>query len=535
MKKKLSLFIFALVFVATAFAHYTPLKPFVLHHWVLTDRTEIDASFLMYKKGLVYIETGNNTVLSFPYTGLSNADQQYVGKRYQEILQINKPILTSSIDNSLAIERLLIVALLLLIITTFIYFYLGKRAMRFAYYFCSIGVLASLYSFTQKSLFKTTSGTNPIVIDSAFTPFKPNVITSWDTTYFYVQSQGIPTTHGMMVGISSNGWQQQVPIPQCYLLPNAWSIPLHPVITSVHIPVDTIHFTRGAIAIAANGVPIFNEHTNTGADALVAGQLDDFGGHCGRADDYHYHVAPLHLYGHTASNLPIAYAFDGFAVFGTLEPDGAAMAALDSNHGHIGSNGVYHYHGTSTYPYMIAKFAGQVTEDTTHQLVPQAAAHPVRPGQNPLAGALITSCVANGNNGYTLTYTLNGQTYQVAYSWTAAGVYTFNFINPGGTTTQTYNGFIPCSMPTGISNITLHDVDVEVYPNPTHQNFSLRLSHTIAPRDVKAVWVVNSLGSVVRSFNSYYDSYDMQTLSKGLYFVQVKLLDKLIVKKLMID
>ncbi|MFN8331992.1 MAG: hypothetical protein U0T81_12390 [Saprospiraceae bacterium] len=36
----------------------------------------------------------------------------------------------------------------------------------------------------------------------------------------------------------------------------------------------------------------------------------------------------------------------------------------------------------------IGKMAGQVTEDNTHQLIPQAAAHPVRVGQNPLRGAL---------------------------------------------------------------------------------------------------------------------------------------------------
>ena len=535
MKKYLSFLIFTLQFTTTALAHNTNLKPIVLHHWVLADKTTIDASFLMYKKGLVYIETEKSTVLSIPFAGLSNIDQQFVKKRYNNILQINQPLQATLINKNISLERLTIVLLVLLIISAIIYIYLGKSAIRFAFYFCGIGVLASLYSFTQKGLFKTTSGTNPMVVDSAFTPFKPNVITSWDSTYFYVQSQGIPTTHGMMVGISSNGWQQQVPIPQCYLLPNAWSIPLHPLITSVHIPVDTIHFTRGAIAIAVNGVPIFNEHTNTGADALVAGQLDDFGGHCGRADDYHYHIAPLHLYSHTTSNLPIAYAFDGFSVYGSVEPDGTAMIALDSNHGHIGNNGIYHYHGTSTYPYMIAKFAGQVTEDTTHQLVPQAAAHPVRPGQNPLAGALITSCVANGNNGYTLTYTLNGQTYQVAYSWTTAGVYTFNFIDPGGTTTQTYNGFIPCSMPTGLNNIALNDAYVKLYPNPSHQNFSLQLNNQLQPKDIKAVWLVNSLGTVVISYNGYYDNYNIESLSNGLYFVQVKLLDKLIVMKLLID
>ena len=111
------------------------------------------------------------------------------------------------------------------------------------------------------------------------------------------------------------------------------------------ISVDNIHFTRGAIAIAANGVPIFNYHTNTGVDSYLDGQLDEFGGHCGMADDYHYHIASLHLYDYTTPDLPVAYGLDGYQVFGSVEPDGFAMQALDSNHGHY-FNGQYHYHGT---------------------------------------------------------------------------------------------------------------------------------------------------------------------------------------------
>ena len=130
------------------------------------------------------------------------------------------------------------------------------------------------------------------------------------------------------------------------------------------IPVDEIHFTRGAIAVAVNGVPIFNYHTNTGVDSYLDGQLDNYGGHCGRADDYHYHIAPLHLYAYTNSSLPIAYGLDGFPVFGEFEPDGSAMQVLDDNHGHW-YNGEYHYHGTSAAPYTIGRMAGVVTEDVS--------------------------------------------------------------------------------------------------------------------------------------------------------------------------
>ena len=300
-------------------------------------------------------------------------------------------------------------ALLLITSVLFIgYMLIRKKKLSHVAYLLVVGILSVLYSFRTKAFKLLNVNTNPLTIDSAFTPFKPNVNTFWNATYFYVESIGIPTTHTMMAGISNHGWQQQVPIPQCYKGSNAWPIPLNPVMAASPIPVDSIHFTRGAIAIAANGVPIFNVHTNTGVDSYADGQLDNYGGHCGRADDYHYHVAPLHLYGTTSNTLPIAYSLDGFAVYGSVEPNGSSMQPLDANHGHYGSSGVYHYHGTATAPYMIAKMVGQVTEDLTHQLIPQAAASPVRTENwTPLNGALITSCLPNGTgNGFNLSYNL---------------------------------------------------------------------------------------------------------------------------------
>jgi hypothetical protein len=271
----------------------------------------------------------------------------------------------------------------------------------------------------------------------------------------------------MMVGISNHGWQQQVPIPQCYFGANAWSIPLNPVFASNPIPVNQVHFTRGAIAIAVNGVPIFNPYTNTGVDAYLDGQLDNYGGHSGRGDDYHYHLPPLHLYSQTNATLPIAYALDGFAVFGNTEPDGAPMTTLDSNHGHL-YNGIYHYHGTDTSPYMIANMVGVVTEDATNQIIPQAAAHPVRTENwTPLNGALITSCSPNVlNNGYNLTYSLNGVNgYATNYSWNGT-VYTFEYVTPSGTNTINYNGFLQCTNQlSATSQINLLDLKT-VFPNP---------------------------------------------------------------------
>ena len=124
-----------------------------------------------------------------------------------------------------------------------------------------------------------------------FAAFAKSVRVTKSSKFYLVESDGLPA-HPMMKGIVS--WQQQVPTPQPYSGNNAWSIPIKPVISKSPMSAKS-HFLRGAIAIAVNGVPIFNALNNRGDDAFLAGELDDWGGHCGRADDYHYHIAPLHL------------------------------------------------------------------------------------------------------------------------------------------------------------------------------------------------------------------------------------------------
>ena len=119
------------------------------------------------------------------------------------------------------------------------------------------------------------------LITSVFDRFAPRVKTRSDGRFIYVESDGLPA-HGMMVGITS--WQQQVPLPQPYSGANAWRIPLHPIPARQPQTIKN-HFLRGAIALAANGIPIFNPQNNRGEISQDIGELDQWGGHCGRADD----------------------------------------------------------------------------------------------------------------------------------------------------------------------------------------------------------------------------------------------------------
>ena len=142
-----------------------------------------------------------------------------------------------------------------------------------------------------------------------------SILVKWhqDENFYYLESTGMPT-HKMMVGITA--WQQQVPLPQDFTGDNAFKIPRHPVFADKPISAKTALFS-GAIAVAVNGIPIFNPIKNDGrTDTYLAGELDTFGGHCGRADDYHYHTAPLHLVDVVGKENPIGYALDGFPLYG---------------------------------------------------------------------------------------------------------------------------------------------------------------------------------------------------------------------------
>ena len=181
--------------------------------------------------------------------------------------------------------------------------------------------------------------------------------------------------HQMMVGIRA--WQQQRPLPQSYSGNNAWRIPRHPRPARRPMSAKT-NFFRGAIALAVNGVPIFNPIKNDGrTDTLLAGELDIYGGHCGRADDYHDHIAPVHLEKIVGQGQPVAYALDGYPIYGYSESDGSRVRKLDRLNGHEDANGHYHYHATKTYPYLNGEFYGQINE-RGGQVDPQPRSEPLR-------------------------------------------------------------------------------------------------------------------------------------------------------------
>ncbi len=275
----------------------------------------------------------------------------------------------------------------------------------------------------------TSAATKPAIAES-FAPFANKGALKYrqDAKFFYVETNAMPD-HRMMVGITA--WQQQVPLPQPYFGDNAWRIPLEPIVAKKPLSAKS-HFFRGAIALAANGIPIFNPIKNDGkTDTLLAGELDEFGGHCGRADDYHYHIAPTHLQEIVGRDKPIAYALDGYAIYGINEPDGSPVTGLDPFNGHTTPDLGYHYHATKGYPYLNGGFHGEVRE-IDGQVDPQPRAGGVREALPPLRGAKITGFESKSNKSFSVEVQLGRETRYVNYILNDDGSVKFDFVDGAG-------------------------------------------------------------------------------------------------------
>jgi hypothetical protein len=522
--------------VNTLFAHNSSEHAALKNWFIAKDNTTLNASFMMLKNETVYLQDADERISRYALSDLTAADQTFVMEKYKQIERLNNQPLTHqdtpSVSRRYDVLSVLksnvwLIGVFVFLLAALVLSYQKREKIRYVYAFLVFGFVVGLFSFAPNP----PPTTDPLFVDSAFIPFKSKVKTRWDATYFYVESLGLPT-HPMMKGITN--WQQQVPTPKCYVGTNAWAIPLNPVVAATPTPTRT-NFFKGAIALAANGIPIFNALNNRGEDSYLIGELDAYGGHCGKGDDYHYHIAPLSLDSVNADILPIAFALDGFAVYASKEPNGLTMNTLDANNGHY-LNGVYHYHGTATYPYMVGNMVGVVTKDATDQIIPQPTGNPFRPAGNPLNGAAITGCTPNGTgNGYNLTYTLAGQNYAINYSWTTStAAFTFNFVSPTtGTTTSNYTGQT-CTFSTK-TNELIDNSGVELYPNPTRNGFSLNFKSVINTNDIQSISIINSLGQVVFETKNYQNTVKIPFYTEGAYFVKIQFPNGQMVKKLVVE
>jgi len=417
--------------------------------WINKDGSlAATGAFLTAKGNTVFIEQVNG-VVEIPLNQLNREDQQFVMSKILEAHLINSVHKANTDTLKAESTQTFVSSLIGLFSCMLILAFLIRKRSQFKFpiiHFAWFGIitLPLLTSCSNKNDDPTTSSdtvnktntADPEVLDLAFAPYKDKISTHWDDEYFYVESSGIPA-HQMMVGITA--WIAQVPTPQNYYGDDAWKIPLFTEYSDDPVTIAD-DLRRGAVALASNGIPIFNPVNASGLVSKDLGELDQFGGHSGRGDDYHYHIAPLHLEA-TSGTQPIAFALDGYPIYGSKEPDGSTMEDLDDFHGHTDTDGNFHYHGTDTYPFMFAKMRGKVTLSGSApetQIEPQPVPHAFRGDPHGINSdnLIITNLVENeAGNGYTLYYTSNDLEGSVEYSWDENDFFTFVFHDIDGTTT----------------------------------------------------------------------------------------------------
>lgn len=177
-------------------------------------------------------------------------------------------------------------------------------------------------------------------------------------SHFSFKSSSLPDkSHTLMIGITGNNQQ----------FPSKHNM-------EVHLPLNPKQEPRvtqtkpGAVGIAVNGVPIFDPSTqgpkqSSGkpVSAAIAGELDECGGHAGRGDDYHYHIAPKCLIKELGAEAidekkqPVGYAADGFPILalGWFNKTNNIEAKLDECRGATDVSGQYFYNIESQGDYAI--------------------------------------------------------------------------------------------------------------------------------------------------------------------------------------
>ena len=253
--------------------------------------------------------------------------------------------------------------------------------------------------------------------------FANSVTVTCSDTHATLTSDTYPD-HEMMTGII--GTNEQVPVPAEYGAP----ILLEPVFDGVPLTRDA------ALGVAVNGVPIYDytgggemseadlAHHQARHDTLQTGQLDICGGHAGRGDDYHYHVAPtcmINAMANTGDDAIIGWAFDGYPIYGDANPDGSVIAdgALDVCNGQSDDTFGYRYHTSQEAPYIVQCLMGQVTDfDKLPRVRPlsKVGGGGAQPGRPPRGGVanLVFSQDADGNR--SMDYSYQGEDYFIRYA-----------------------------------------------------------------------------------------------------------------------
>lgn len=261
--------------------------------------------------------------------------------------------------------------------------------------------------------------------------FADSVKVTCDQEYAYVKSSTYPD-HPMMTGIT--GTNEQVPVPaENYAAP----IKLHPQKATEITTIDA------AVGVAVNGVPIYDYSSqgelsvnqyDASHDTLALGQLDICGGHSGRGDDYHYHVAPtcmIDAMKNQGSDAIIGWGYDGYPLYGNENPDGSTIAegSLDVCNGQTDAQFGYRYHTSTKPPYIIQCLVGEVDTSELPRVAPLSGdTQGIRADLKPPRGGVDDlQYITEEDGSRSMRYSYQGESYFTTYRASEQGEQCYDF------------------------------------------------------------------------------------------------------------
>lgn len=152
-------------------------------------------------------------------------------------------------------------------------------------------------------------------------------------------------------------------------------LPVDPVMADTPTQLGTV----GKVGVALDGVPIFSDAPSIQMTGHMPA-LDTCGGHVDPGGWYHWHATSTDMATVFATEdvdadcamdqnpgAQFGYAFDGFALYGSREPDGSEPVGLDQCNGHVApaadGAAVYHYHARETFPNLPPCLVGVQAQD----------------------------------------------------------------------------------------------------------------------------------------------------------------------------
>ena len=215
---------------------------------------------------------------------------------------------------------------------------------------CSLTLTVISGTPTLPAVYNKMYGATSITFDGTWVTIKCNALPDHKSIYY-------PTSNPLyefFSGITFGGYTFSKNPNTISTQVITMKIPVNPVAAATHATTP-----MGAMGIALNGVPFFNQYAAGGSP--LSGEIasfDQWWGHPQMTGMYHYHVEPLYLTTIKATKHSLmGFLLDGFPVYGPQDEDGSTPSNLDVYHGHTHVTvdypaGIYHYHFSTAAPYL---------------------------------------------------------------------------------------------------------------------------------------------------------------------------------------